>query len=786
MNGGAVVGQSVGRLEDAALLRGKGQFIDDIRMPGMLEAAFVRSPHAHAAVKNIDKTAALAHPGVHAVFALADLLPHLRIERLIVGLPSKAYKQDLNRPALAGDEVVHVGEPVAIVIADSRYIAEDAAALVDIEYEPLPAIADCRAALAADAPRAHRRAPHNLLAEFGMGYGDIDAAFAQASHVFRESLWQHRGASHSIECRGAVAVLDPLEDRLTLWSSTQMPHAAHRILCDMLGRDEDRVRVVSPDLGGGFGPKLVFYPEDVVTALAAMLVRRPVKWIEDRREHFVATTQERDQYWEVEIAVDGDARILGIRGDLIHDHGAYTARGINLPQNSAETIPLQYEVPAYRMNVRVALTNKVPVTPVRGAGHPQGTFVIERLLDRVARELGLDRAEVRMRNLIPFEKMPHTTHLKSRGGQPIVLDSGNYPRAQQAALERAGWREFPARQSAARAQGRHIGIGLANYCKGTGRGPFESVTVRISPSGMVHVFTGAVAMGQSTVTMLTQVVAAQLGGALDMITVTAGDSAAIAMGLGGSNSRQAVMAGSSAHVAAGKVREKAIKIAAHLLNAAAPDLHIEGNRIYVKNMRDNSVSFADIARSVAGIAGYTLPPGVTPGIEATEQIVIDDMTHANGTAVVEVEVDIETGEVRILRFVALHDCGRLINPQLVEGQILGGTAHGIGNSLYEWMGYDDDAQPVTTNLGEYLLVTATEMPHIETIYHESPTPLNPLGVKGVGECGVIPVAAAVASAIEDALTPFGVHISRAPISPAQLYALIAQKTSAAGTGDDSR
>ena len=462
----------------------------------------------------------------------------------------------------------------------------------------------------------------------------------------------------------------------------------------------------------------------------------------------------------------------GVRGNLIHDHGAYTARGVNLAHNAAETVTLQYAVPAYRMNVQVALTNKVPVTPVRGAGHPQGTFVMERLLDRVARELHLDRAEVRRRNLIRASQMPYTTQLKARGGMPVILDSGDYPQAQADALARAGWETFPARQQAARGEGRYIGIGLANYCKGTGRGPFESATVRVAASGTVHVYSGAAAMGQSTRTMLAQVVAEQLGRDIDNVTVTLGDSAAVALGIGGSNSRQTVLAGTSAHAAALAVRAKALRIAGHLLDAAESDLEIDGRRIQVKSMRDRSVSLAEVARAVAGTAGYALPPGVTPGLEATEHVVIDDMAHANGTAVVEVEVDIETGAVTILKFVALHDCGRLINPQLVDGQILGGTAHGIGNALYERMSYDGDAQPVTTNLGEYLLVTATEMPHVEIIHHESPSPLNPLGVKGVGECGVIPVPAAIASAIEDALTPFGVRITQAPIFPPDIIALI--------------
>ena len=767
-----MIGSRVERLEDRDLLRGKGRFVDDVVLPNMLHAAFVRSPHGHAAIRGIAKAQAAALPGVHAVLAREDLLPHLRNERLVVGLPSKSYKQDLNRPVLAIDEVVHVGEPVAIVVADDRYVAEDGAALVEIEYDPLPAVADCCAALAPGAPVVHRGAPHNLLAEFRMGYGDADAAFAKAAHVFSESLWQHRGGSHSIECRGAVAAYDAIEDRLTLWSSTQMPHQAMRQLCDMLGRDENRVRVVTPDIGGGFGPKLVFYPEDVATALAAIILGRPVKWIEDRREHFVATTQERDQYWDVEIAVDRDARILGIRGTIVHDHGAYTARGVNLPHNSAETVPLQYDVPAYAMNVRVALTNKVPVTPVRGAGHPQGTFAIERLLDRVARELKVDRAEVRRRNLIPPEKMPYKTRLKARGGQPVLLDSGDYPRCQAEALARAGWSDFPARQQTARKSGRYLGIGMANYCKGTGRGPFESATVRIGPSGRVHVYTGAAAMGQGTKTMLAQVVAEQLGADLANVTVTTGDTAAIALGLGGSNSRQTVMAGSSAHVAAVKVREKTLAIAAQLLEAAAQDLEIVGDHVRVKGVPDMKVGLAMVARAVAGTAGFSLPQGVAPGLEATEHVVIDDMAHANGTAVAEVEVDVETGRVDVLRFVAVHDCGRMVHPTLVDGQIAGGTAHGIGNALYEWMGYDADAQPVTTTFADYLLVTATEMPRVEIAHQESPSPLNPLGVKGVGECGVVPVTAAVASAVEDALSPFGVRIAQTPIFPAQIVKLI--------------
>jgi carbon-monoxide dehydrogenase large subunit len=766
-------GASVPRLEDEDLLRGASRFVDDIDLPGMLEAAFVRSPHGHAAITAIDTSAARGLAGVRAVLTLADLAPLLSSTRLVTALPSPSIRQELHRPVLAGEEVVHVGEPVAIVIACNRYVAEDAASLVAVEYDPLPAVGDCRAALALGAPRAHRGAPHNLAAEFEMGYGDVARAFAAAAHRFRIELMQHRGGSHSIEGRGNVAAYDAIEDRLTLWSSTQAPHAAQRLLASLLGRDENRLRVVTPAVGGGFGPKLVFYPEDAAVAVAALLLRRPVKWIEDRREHFVATTQERDQYWDVEIAVDAQARILGVRGRIIHDNGAYTARGVNVPFGAAQAMTLPYEVPAFHLDVALAVTNKVAVTPVRGAGQPQGAFAMERLLDSVARGMGLDRAEVRRRNLVAADKMPRAKPLQTRGGVAVILDSGDYPRCQALALAQAGWADFPRRQELARAAGRHIGIGVANFVEGTGRGPFEAVTVRIGPSGKVHVYTGAAAMGQGTRTILAQIVADALGGDMAQVTVTTGDSAGIATGIGGFNSRQAVMAGNSAHLAAVKVRDKLLAIASHLLEAAAADLEIVGDKVRLKAAPEMAVAIAAVATAVAGTPGYSLPPGIGPGLEASEAMVVDAMAYTNGTAVAEIEVDVETGQVTIRRFVIAHDCGRAINPMLVAGQICGAVAHGIGNALFEWMGFDASCQPTTTTLGEYLLVTATEMPRLELLHQESPSPLNPLGVKGVGEGGVIPTPAAIIAAIEDALGPWGVRISQAPLRPPDIVALIA-------------
>ena len=766
-----LVGRDVRRLEDAALIRGRGRFVDDIAPPGALHAAFVRAPHAHAAITGIDTAAARDLPGVHAVWTLADLRPHLTDTRLVVALPSPAYRLELHRPVLAEAEVVHVGEAVVMVLAESRYVAEDAVALVVVDYDALPAVADCVAALEAGAPTAHRGAASNLAAELTLEYGAVDAAFAGAAHVFAEQLAIHRGGSHSMECRGVVAIPDPVEDRLTVYSSTQTPHAARRLLCDLMGLGEDQVRVVTPDVGGGFGPKLIFYPEELMVALAARLAGRAVKWIEDRFEHFVSTTQERDQHWDVELATDPQGRILAVRGTMIHDHGAWTARGVNVPQGAVSAMPLAYVVPAFRMAMRVAVTNKVPVTPVRGAGQPQGVFAMERLLDRAARELGIDRAEIRRRNLVPGEAMPYATPLRTRGGIAVVLDSGDYPRCQQMALDAADWAGFPERQRAARAQGRQLGIGVANYVEGTGRGPFEHVSVRIEPSGRIMVATGAAAMGQSTRTMLSQLVAEQLGGDMDNVVVIAGDTAAAPMGIGGSNSRQAVLAGSSAHVATVRVREKVLAVAGELLEADVADLEIEGGAVRVVGT-DRALTLGAVARAVAGQPGFSLPGQRGPGLSAEEAVVIDAMAYANGTAVAEVEVDVETGAVVIRELVFAHDCGRALHPRIVDGQLMGGIAHGIGNALYELMRYDEHAQPTSTTLADYLLVTATEMPPVRILHMESPTPLNPLGIKGVGEAGVIPVPAAIASAIEDALSPFGVHISRLPLSPVDVLGML--------------
>jgi carbon-monoxide dehydrogenase large subunit len=766
------IGKRVLRIEDGPLIRGQGRFVDDLKFAGMLEAAFVRSPHAHAGLGAIDTAAARRLPGVHAVLTFSDISPLLTADRLPLQFRTDQLPPDVAPFILAKNEVVFVGEAIAIVIARTRAVAEDAAALVAVDYEPLPAISDCRAALRPGAPLAHRRKASNLLIEFLQAYGDVAGAFARAPHHARLSLKQHRGGAHSMEGRGAVAVYDANEDRLTLWSSTQLAHEVRAFLMRLLRLDENQLRVVAPDVGGGFGGKFVLYPEEVAVAAASLQLRQPIKWIEDRREHFCAAVQERDQYWDIEVAFGGDGRVHGLRGELIHDQGAYTPQGLNLPYNTSTGVPGPYIVPAYELRVKVVETNKVATMPVRGAGYPEAAFTMERALDAIARALKLDRAEVRRRNLVPAEKMPYLTPLKTRAGSPVAYDSGDFPRCLDMAMQAIDYAGFAARQRDARADGRHLGIGIGNGVKGTGRGPFESGIVRIGRSGRISVYTGAMPMGQGIRTALAQICAEQFGVDTETVSVVAGDTAVIPYGQGGFASRQTVTAGSSVHLAALAVREKVLAVASHLLEAGVEDLELRDGRVEVVGAPGSGLSLREVAEAVSGVPGYPMPGKFEPGLESLKSFLPDALTYGMGCHAVEVEVDVETARVRILRYVVVNDSGKLINPMIVEGQLVGGTAHAIGNTLYEWMRYDDGAQPLTTTFADYLLPTAPEVPNIELHFLQSPSPLNPLGVKGVGESGCVPAAGAIVAAIEDALSPFGVTIGDYPVTPAKLYALI--------------
>ncbi|MBJ3776991.1 xanthine dehydrogenase family protein molybdopterin-binding subunit [Acuticoccus mangrovi] len=775
----AGVGISVPRLEDDALVRGKGRFLDDITLPGLLHAAFLRSPEAHGHIRSIDVAEAEALPGVHRVLRYEDLRPLLTMDRIPVAMPSGALKFDVDPFVLARDEVCHVGEPIALILAESRHVAEDAAELIMVDIDPLPAVVDPRDGLAPDAPQARLDCPDNLVARTSAAYGDIDAAFADAPVRFAERFHLHKGGGNSIEPRGVVARWDPMEERLTVWNSTQMPHRAKRLLVTTLGLTERQVRVVPPDVGGGFGPKFVFHPEELAIAAAAKLTGLPVKWAEDRYESFIATVQERDQFWSMEVAADADGRLRGLRGTLVHDHGAYTPYGVALPYNSATNLLGPYVLPAYALDISLCLTNKVPTTPTRGAGRPQGTFIMERILDLIAERLGLARDEVRRRNLIAAERLPFRTGLKTRDGGEMTYDSGDYAECQRRALAAADWNGFPERRAAARREGRFLGIGLANYVEGTGRGPFESASVTIGPSGEVVVTTGACGQGQGTVTMLAQLTGAALGIAPAKVRVIAGDTDASPLGLGAFASRQAVTAGSAVHLAAGKVRDKILAVASDWLEVAAEDLELIDGRVSLRGAPEVGRSIADIAAALSGSPGFSLPKGAEPGLSAAADFQPDAITYCNGTHVAEAEVDPFTGVVRLTRYVVVHDCGRLINPRMVDGQIIGGVVHGIGSALYEWMRYDATGQPLTCTYSDYLLATADVVPRVEVHHMESPTPLNPLGVKGAGESGTIAAPAVVASAVEDALRPLGVAIRDLPMTPDRLVRLARQARAAA-------
>jgi carbon-monoxide dehydrogenase large subunit len=762
------LGARVKRLEDPSLLSGRGRFVDDLKVANALHACFVRSTYAHAKIQSVDSTAALAMPGVYAVITANDLPEPMRSQPMAMLLPNPAISEVCTQYVLARDEVFYVGQAIAVVVADTRYIAEDAAAAVVVQYDVVPAVGDCRGGLAEGAARANSALNTNVAANFRLAYGDIDAAFTGAAHVFEEEIWQHRGGGMAMETRAVLASHDPASDLLTVWSGTQTPHIGRRMMVDLLGRELETIRVIAPDVGGGFGPKAIFYPEEAVIPAVALKIGRPVKWIEDRREHFLCATQERDQYWDVAIATDADGKIRGVRGRMLHDSGAFLPWGIVMPYIAAATVPGPYVVPAYRLETTVVLTNKVPTTPVRGAGRPQAVFAMERLMDRVAHELQLDRAEVRRRNFIKPEQMPYEVGLIFRDGKPLIYDSGDYPKGQETALAQADYEGFRERQRVARGHGRFIGIGLGNYVEGTGLGPFEGVTVRVLPSGRVGVATGATNQGQGTRTTLSQIVAEQVCCRIEDIVMTIGDTGAIAQGVGAFASRQAVNAGCSALLAGQNVRSQLIALAARTLGIDEADVDLEdGNAVGGKGNRP-TISFGELARLAQGIPGVSLPVGQAAGLEHTAYYTPTQAAYCSGTHVVEVEIDIMTGGVKILRYTVAHDSGRVINPLIVDGQVQGGVAHGIGNALLEWMQYDENAQPLTTSFADYMLPMATDVPTCAIAHVETINPMNPLGVKGAGEGGTIPAAAAIIGAIEDALSSFGVHFAETPLTPERI------------------
>ncbi len=763
------VGKPIRRREDPRLLTGQGTYVGDMALPGMAHAAILRSPYAHARIRRIDGAEAARALGVLFVGTAADLGPVARPLPLLN--PAPALRPRMPSPLAVG-VVRHVGEPVAVVVATDRYAAEDALDLIRVEYDELPAVADAARALEPGAPLVHDGLDSNLAARTVQTIGDVEPAFRAAHVVVRERLTISRGGGGMMETRGILAAWDARARKLQVWSSTQAPHLIRRVLTQMLAMPDHEVRVAVPEVGGGFGAKLICYPEDVLIPWLALRLRRAVKWIEDRREDLLSTVQEREQYHEVEVAVRRDGTVLALRNRFVCDAGAYVPWGLVVPTLTATTLG-PYKFPAYQVESLVAYTHRVPVSVIRGAGRPQAAFLFERAMDRVAEAVGLDPAEVRRRNFIQPHEFPYRLGLIYRDGTEMTYDNGDYPAALDRALAMGGYETFRGRQRAARAEGRWIGIGIACIVEGTGLGPFESATVRVDGMGKVHLATGACPQGQGHETTLAQVVADELGVSPDDVAVTTGDTDAIGFGIGTFASRTGAVASGAAVGACRLLREKAVAAAAHLLEASRDDLLWDRGRIHVRGAPSRAVALADVASFLAGIPGRALPPDVEAGLQASHNFRPAGLTYSNGTAVAVVEVDVETGAVRIEGIHVVHDCGRLINPMVVDGQIQGGVAHGVSNALYEDVPYDAAGQPLAATFMDYLIPTAAEVPPVEIAHMETPSPLNPAGVKGAGEGGAIVTPAAIAAAIEDALKPLGVRITALPLSPERLRRLIA-------------
>lgn len=779
-----MVGAPVARVEDPRLLRGEGRYLDDLGQ-GAYEVAIVRSPHAHARIVDVDVTAALDVDGLVAIYTHEDLPPRMR-ERLPVLIPHPALTAPRTQHVLAVDEVNHVGEAVVMVVARDRYAAEDAAERVRVTYEPLPAVVGHEVAAAA-AHAVHADIPDNVAARLEQTIGDAPAAIAAAPNRLAFRLDIDRSASMPLEGRGVHARWDADDRRLRVHSSTQTPTSVRAVVATMLELPFAQVECVAPDIGGGFGVKIMHpWPEELLVPWAAMRLGHEVKYTEDRREHFIAANHERGQVQWVEVGFDDDGRILGLDVRFLHDHGAYIPYGLIVPIITSTQLLGPYRITDYRVRFDSLYTNTVPVTPYRGAGRPQGCFLMERTVDRIARHLGLDRTLVRERNFILPDEMPYDFGLTFQDGRPYCYDSGDFPASLAKLKELADWDGFEARRAASAAEGRLRGIGIATYVEGTGVGPYEGGHVLVEPSGKVKVATGLSTQGQGHRTAFAQVVADELGVALEDVEVVTGDTRRFAYAVGTFASRAAVMSGNAIHLAARAVREKALAIAAEALEVSVDDLELVDGAARVKGSPDAAIELgvlatisnplryafdesAKRATQFASPADPSRPPvgdDEAPGLEGTDFYSPVRSTFANGMHACEVEVDPDTSDVRVVRYAVVHDCGTLINPRIVEGQILGGVAQGVGGALYERMAYDEHGQLLNASFMDFLMPYATEVPAVVTDHLETPSPLNPLGVKGAGEAGVIPGSAVIAAAIEDAV---GLVIDRMPISPSELH-----------------
>ena len=756
----SVIGTRLARREDPRLLRGRGRFGDDISAPGQLWARVVRSPSAHGQVRELDITQAAQAPGIAAVITAGDLPGGLAIPvRLAIpGTDLSRYLQ----PILAAGTVRYVGEPLAVVVGDDPYVCEDAADLVEIDIAERPVVLDAQNA---DSPVA---------AELIRGYGDVETAFAQARHVVRIELAIGRHSGVPLEPRCLLAVPDPDRGTLAIFGMTKVPVWNRDLLADLLGMDETLIHVHAVDAGGGFGVRGEFYPEDFLIPWLAIRLRRPVKWAEDRTEHLMAVNHSRQQYHRVAAAFDAGGRILGLTADIIQDNGAYCrTHGVAVPELTAAMLPGPYRVPAYRGQVRVVLTNKTPCGTYRAPGRFEGTAAREHLLDVAATRLGIDPVALRERNLLTAAEMPHQRPISTLGTD-LILDTGDYPALLAAAVkeaDRLGYRATTTTTTTTAAERAcRRGFGLAMFVEKSGLGPQETADVTVSKSGAVHVFSGGTSLGQGIETVMAQITADALGVDPRTVHVTLGDTDAQPFGAGSWASRSTVVGGSAVHQAATAVRQRAIELAARILEAAEEDLDLAGGTVSVRGDAAVRLTLADIARA-AGPASRHLRPGEPAGLSARRRFEVSHMTYPYGAHAALVEVDTGTGRVRVLRYLVVYEVGRAINPMLVEGQLRGGVAQGLGGALLEEFSYDDAGQPQAISFIEYRMPTAAEVPPVDVLVcQDAPAPGNPLGVMGAGEGGINAVGATVANAVRDALgLPGGV--GQLPLTPARVRAL---------------
>jgi aerobic carbon-monoxide dehydrogenase large subunit len=759
-------GAAIKRKEDPRLLFGDGRYLADLKLHGMASAAVLRSPFAHALIRSIDLDRAREDPRLLDVIAGPDVAD---VPRLAC-IDAEETTRPFNQPILAQGKTRFVGEPVAIVAVDGdRYDAEDVLQLIDVDYEPLEAVTDAEAAALPGAPILHEET--NVCDVLRYSTGD-PSAVDSAPHRLRGRYVTQRHAGTPLEPRGVIAEWDPRRTMLTVHSSTQIPHALRADVAERLGLPASSVRVLVPDLGGAFGTKLQTYPEEILVAMLARRLGRPVKWVEDRWEHFVATTHGREQLHDIEVGYDDDGVIVGVRDHAVTDTGAYLAR-LTLVEPFIGVAMLRgpYRIANFEATSDIVMTNKTPMNPFRGVGHIQAAQAMDGMIEEIARERGLDPVEVRLRNMLTADELPLDIGVGNVLAGPVVYDSGDYPAALREATELAGYDELRREQARAREEGRYLGIGIACYVEETALGPYESGTVRVESSGHVVVLTGAVTSGQGHHTVLAQMAADELGVPVEDVTVVHGDTELIRTGVGTYASRSAPIAGTAVRNAAVAVKRKALKIAEHLLEADARDLELRDGRVSVVGSPDHGVSLAQVAQAVQ--PGQPLPPEID-SYELVETDIFHPPTNAfpYGVHVATVEVDVETGVVTPLMLAVVSDAGRLINPLIVDGQYQGAIALGIGGALLEELVYAEDGQPANPNFMDYLLPAVDNIPEVRLAHMHTPTPHNPDGMKGCGEGGAIGPPGAIANAVSDALSPFGVVVRQTPVTPRRVYELL--------------